>query len=209
MGSHMNFSRTAFLIALLAAVAMPQQQKKQPSEFQQRTLQMLTPEQKAHMQANGKINRQEWIKEHPSRESTGLVALPDLGKGSYKGEQGGLYPGGVNTPPPAHLEAGLKLARSIAPLDAEGHPAAGGKIGLLSIGMSNTTMEFQVFQQIAAKDPDLNPRVAIVDGAQGGQTAKVTANSQSNFWKVVDERLAKAGVSARQVEVAWIKQANG
>src|SRR5689334_4998118 len=130
---------------------------------------MLTPEQKAHMKVTSKINRQEWIKEHPARESTGMVALPDLGMGTYKGEQGGLYPGGVNTPPAGHLKAGLTLASSVTPLDAEGHAGPGGKIVLISIGMSNTTMKFQVFQKIAAEDHDLNPKLVLVDGAQGGQ----------------------------------------
>jgi hypothetical protein len=204
----LKFSRTAFLIALLATVAMPQQQKKQPSEFQQRTLQMLTPEQKAHMQANGKINRQEWIKEHPSRESTGLVALPDLGKGMYKGEQGGLYPGGVNTPPPAHLKAGQAIAKTIVPLDADGHPSPDGKIVMISVGMSNTTMKFQTFIRIAAQEAGLNPHLKLVDGAQGGQVAWVTANPNMPFWEVVDQRLQAAGVTRNQVQAAWLLQAN-
>lgn len=150
----------------------------------------------------------EWAKTHPPRESTGLVPLPDLGKGTYKGEQGGFYPGGQNAPPAAHLKAGLARARDIAPLDAEGVRSDNGKIVLLSIGMSNTTQEFSVFQKLAREDKDLNPRLAIVDGAQGGQAAEVTANPQANYWKVVDERLAQAGVTARQVQVVWVKQAN-
>jgi hypothetical protein len=44
---------------------------------------------------------------HPPRESTGMVALTDLGKKMYQGEQGGLYPGGENSMPAAHMQAGL------------------------------------------------------------------------------------------------------
>jgi hypothetical protein len=159
---------------------------------------------------NGASNPQNeaWAKEHPPRESTGLVPLPDLGKGMYQGFEGGLYPGGVNEPPAAHLKAGLKLAKSIVPLDAEGQPSPDGKIVLLSCGMSNTTMEFSVFQKKAAAEPSLNPKLVIVDGAQGGQTARVTANPSANYWKVDDERLAAAGVTAKQVQAVWIKQAN-
>src|SRR5712692_1907473 len=40
---------------------------------------------------------------HPARDSYGMTALTDLGAGAYKGEQGGLYPGGVNTMPRDHL----------------------------------------------------------------------------------------------------------
>jgi hypothetical protein len=153
-------------------------------------------------------DRKLWVKDHPSRESTGLIALPDLGQGTYKGEQGGLYPKGLNTPPPAHLAAGQALARKIVPLDAEGRPSPGGKIALISIGMSNTTMKYQTFQKIAAEDRTLNPNLVLVDGAQGGQTARVTANPNSKFWQVVDQRLESAGVARNQVQAAWVLQAN-
>jgi hypothetical protein len=102
--------------------------------------------------------------------------------------------------PEAHLQEGLRLAKSIAPIE--------GKIVLLTIGMSNTTQETQAFLRFAARDPMINPKLVIVDGAQSGQTARITANPNSNYWKVVDQRLAEAGVSARQVQVVWIKEAN-
>ena len=41
----------------------------------------------------------DYVKNNPPRDSTGLIPLCDLGKGTYKGEEGGLYPGGGNTPP--------------------------------------------------------------------------------------------------------------
>jgi hypothetical protein len=50
----------------------------------------------------------------------------------YQGFEGGLYPGGENVPPPAHLKAGLRQAKSIVPLDADGKPSPDGKIVLLS-----------------------------------------------------------------------------
>jgi hypothetical protein len=191
---------------LAVPIAAPQDQK-QPSEFQRRTLELLTPEQRAHLQANGKINREQWIQEHPARESTGLIPLTEL-KGTYKGEEGGLYPGGVSTPPAEHLRAGVALARKVVPLDAEGKPSPLGKIVLISIGMSNTTMKFQTFQKIAAEDHSLNPQLVLVDGAQGGQVAWVTANPRMPFWEVVDQRLAAAGVTPKEVEAAWLLQAN-
>jgi len=169
-------------------------------------------------QANQAAQNAAYAKAHPPRESTGLVPLPDLGTGLYQGEQGGLYPGGRNTPPPAHRDAGLALAGRVVPLDragnaregnaAEGKFADTGRIVLLSIGMSNTTQEFTAFQQLAAREKGLNPKLAIVDGAQGGQTARITADPKANFWNAVDQRLSAAGVTGRQVEVVWLKQAN-
>src|SRR5262249_53014716 len=72
----------------------------------------------------------------------------------------------------------------------------------------NTTMEFSMFQKKAASDPSLNLQLIIVDGAQGGQTARMTANPSAHYWEIDDQRLAAAGVAPKQVQAVWIKQAN-
>ena len=51
-------------------------QARDRQEFRRCSVALLTPEQRAHMQANGQVNRQAWIKAHPARESTGLMPLP-------------------------------------------------------------------------------------------------------------------------------------
>lgn len=149
---------------------------------------------------------EKWVKDHPPRESTGMIALTGLGKATYKGEQGGLYPGGENVPPPAHLEAGLKMAQQIVPLDSAGKASPDGKIVLMSVGVSNTTMEFQTFQKLAVADKQMNLHLVIVDGAQPGQAAEQAANPQSNYWRVVEQRMSSAGISNAQVQVLWIKE---
>jgi hypothetical protein len=143
----------------------------------------------------------------PPKWTQHLTPLDQLGTGTYKGEDGGLYGGGRNTPPPAHLAAALREAAKISPLDAAGHPAAAGKIGLLSVGMSNTTQEFSRFMQDAARDPQKSPRVVLVDGAQGGQTGARWADASTPLWAELDQRVARAGPTATQIQVAWMKQA--
>ncbi len=140
-------------------------------------------------------------------------------KERYKGQDGGLYGGNSNTPPPGHLQAAIELSKLIVPLDADGKidngmPADTGKIGLLSIGMSNTTQEFSAFMQLANADSEKSEHVVLIDGAQGGMEAKAWAEAAKmdraalrNPWTVLEERLVKAGVTAPQVQVAWIKQA--
>lgn len=201
------------VLAFTAGLALPQQQpspeaKAKQQEFMRRSMEQLTPDERAHLQRNSRVNREEWTAAHPARESTGLIPLPDLGSGKYKGEQGGLYPGGENTPPAAHLKAGIALAKKIVPLDAEGQPSSSGKIVLISVGMSNTTMKFQAFQRLAAQQHDLNPNLVLVDGAQGGQVAWITSKAGAPFWDVVDQRLKAAGVTRAQVQAAWVLQAN-
>ncbi|MEO6593942.1 MAG: hypothetical protein ABIP94_04230 [Planctomycetota bacterium] len=139
--------------------------------------------------------------------SIGAVPLSDLGIGTYQGFAGGLYGNGQNVPPLAHLARGQAAMSLVVPRNAAGAPASGGKIVLLSIGMSNTTQEYSTWIATANADPNRNPAVTVVDGAQGGQDAVTIANPSANFWTVVDQRLATAGVTAAQVQVVWLKEA--
>jgi hypothetical protein len=148
-----------------------------------------------------------------TRTSVGLKPLTELGMTLYKSKPGGLYPNGLNTPPAEHAVAGLDLASDIQPLDANGQPSPNGRIVLVSIGMSNTTQEFSMFQQIANADRERNPSLVIVDGAQGGMSAARIINpndgaSGTQFWTTVNQRLARAGVTPNQVQVAWVKEAD-
>ncbi len=147
-----------------------------------------------------------------SRTSVGLTPLNDLGSSFYQGKQGGLYPGGANVRPAAHEAAGVALARSIEPLNANGNPDPNGKYVLLSIGMSNTSLEFSAFKAAADVDPAKDPHLVIVNGAQGGQDARKWAEQDLNSgepWGTLNGFLSRASVTPAQVVVVWIKQANG
>ena len=147
--------------------------------------------------------------QNSSGTSVGLKPITELQSDQYKGFQGGLYPNGQNARPLTHDLAGRAFVQLIRPLDSQGSvDLANGKIVLLSIGMSNTTMEFSVFKQIADTDRAKNPRLTVVDGAQGGQTAVLISSPSANFWTVVDQRLTAAGVTRQQVQVVWIKEAD-
>ena len=111
----------------------------------------LTPEERQTLQqaqqtqqAQQKKRREEYLKDHTPVASTGNIALPDLGTGMYKGEQGGLYPGGANAIPPAHLAAGVKLAKQIQPLDVDGNPSPDGKIVLLDRGIGGSKLHVKL-----------------------------------------------------------------
>jgi hypothetical protein len=139
--------------------------------------------------------------------SVGFLPLGELGTGMYQGAQGGFYPGGSNTRPAEH-DAALDRTGRMMLLDAAGQPdAAGGRIVLMSIGMSNTTQEFSTFKPLADSDPQKNARVVIVDAAQGGQDAATISNPNAAYWTNVDQKLAAAGVSPAQVQAVWLKEA--
>jgi hypothetical protein len=103
-----------------------------------------------------------------------LVPLTDM-TAPYKGEDGGLYGGGKNELPEVQRVAYVKESEKIRPLDAAGHPAEEGKIGLITIGFSNTAIEAEDFKRTADADPQKAPRVFIVNGAIGGRSAVMWA----------------------------------
>lgn len=133
------------------------------------------------------------------RTAIAATPLTDLAASRYQGRQGGLYPGGRNTPSPAYRAKGLAAARQVVPVQ--------GRIVLLSIGMSNTSQEFESFRRLAAGATGLNPKLAIVNGAQGGQDAERIHRSDAPYWSGVDARLSAAGATPAQVQVVWLKQA--
>jgi hypothetical protein len=138
--------------------------------------------------------------------TTGLIALPDLVNGTYQGLPGGLYPG-TNQPPAAYAAGGLHAAGAMVARDPQGRPDPNGKVALLSIGMSNTTMEFSTFAKLSQADPARDAHVVIVDGAQGGQDAPVWDDPRTQVWSVVEDRLTRSGVTDGQVGAIWLKQA--
>lgn len=140
--------------------------------------------------------------------NTGLVPLNDLGQGIYKGYQGGLYPGGLNTPPQAHESAALQMAAQIVPRNAAGAPDPEGLIVMIAVGMSNTTHEFGAFERNEDADTNRNARVVLMDTALGGQTAASISNPAAAYWTTMQQRLTAMGLTPAQVQVAWLKEAD-
>src|SRR5436190_1632066 len=124
-------------------------------------------------------------------DTADLVPLSELGKREYRGFVGGLYPDGKNQRPEAHERVGVLLATQVRPLDGQGMASEEGKIVLLSVGMSNTTQEFSAFMRLAQGEKQKNPRVVLVDGAQGGMTAARVSNADeaagNRYWATVDD----------------------
>jgi len=143
------------------------------------------------------------------KNTVGFKPLTEMAASDkYKGEDGGLYGGGKNEPPEAHLVAAKRESAKIVPLDADGKPSEKGTIALVSISMSNATQEFSMFKQIADRDEKKSSRVTIVDCAQGGQAMAQWVDPKARAWVEADRRLAAAKISPKQVQVVWVKLAN-
>jgi len=180
----------------------------------------LTEQEKAYLERAKGVRQQRDQKARPqskalqAADSTGLIPITDMAEQRYKGQMGGLYPEGKNTPPESLKTAAQSELAGIQPLDAEGNLSKNGRIGLISIGMSNTTQEFSTFKKLADADPNKSPSVVIVDCAQGGQAAHQWAypdeggdKKQPSPWTVMDQRIEQAGLSPVQVQAVWLKQA--
>ena len=143
------------------------------------------------------------------KSSVGFKPLNEMSAADeYKGEDGGLYGAGQNEPPESLNAAAEVRTAMIRPLNADGNPATDGRIGLVSISMSNATQEFSMFKQLADADEEKSPLVTVVDCAQGGQTMARWADPKAPCWAEADRRLKSSGVSPEQVQVVWIKLAN-
>jgi PKD repeat protein len=146
--------------------------------------------------------------------SIAATPLNDLGSGLYDGYAGGLYPNGLDSPPPVVEAAATQIAsQQILPLDSNGQvDRQNGKIVMISVGMSNVYQEWasdpvNSFMPRAYHDPALNPQLVLVNGAQPGKAVDSWVSPVDKTWDVVDESLAAKGFTPDQVEVAWIKQA--
>lgn len=221
-----NCLRVSAVVALwfVTIIAAPTSGASQPIDWQraqellrrERQGQTLNEEDRAYLERAKQQRRKEAQASQapPARETTGLIPLTEMKDGLYKGQTGGLYGRGQNVPPESHRKAAQAQTALIVPRDAQGKPSNTGKIVLISQGMSNTTQEFSVFKRIADADPNKSPRVVIVDCAQGGQAAHqwaypevVVKQNRPSPWEVMDQRLQAAGVTAAQVQVVWVKQA--
>lgn len=151
------------------------------------------------------------------------VPIMDMGNATYKGMfTGGLYGRGENDIPEEHLAEGLLRARGVQPLDAAGNPSAMGKYVMISVGMSNTTMEFcngpngmppcsgVSFMGRAEDDNAVNhTTLSIVNGALGSRIAASWDSAMDpDYDRVRDTVLQPRGLTEAQVVIAWVKVAN-
>ena len=142
--------------------------------------------------------------------TTPIVALNDLGTGTYQGSEGGLYPNGSNVRPASHDSDGVAFAQGIVPLDSNGNPSPNGKYVLMAIGESTAQNEFNRFLPIANADPAKNPNLVIVNGAQGGATPENFTSTTSPYWStVLNNYLPQNGVTAQQVVAIWMEDTDG
>lgn len=120
---------------------------------------------------------------------------------------GGLYGNGSNNPPESHWQQAQDASAAIIPRDANGNPDAGGRIGLISLGMSNTSSEFDTFMRLIRNYSQKSPAVTAVNGAQPAMTAYWWAypSATRDPWINFNLQIQNAGLTKAQIQVVWMK----
>jgi hypothetical protein len=93
---------------------------------------------------------------------------------TYMGVEGNLYENSSGSAPSDHDAAGITLGNQIQPLDLNGNPTPNGAIAFISVGLSNTSLEFGGFASYVAdpsRSAQVNPRLAVLNGAKPGEAA--------------------------------------
>ncbi len=137
-----------------------------------------------------------------------FIPLSELGKGYFRGYQGGLYPGGLNNPSGNYLQDLSNFSQSIQALDSNGMPDANGHIVFIGVGASNPRTEFQAFQKITDTFRHINKRLKTVNTCIGGQGVQKMNQLSDNYWKQADKMMDSMGLSNLQVQIAWLETEN-
>jgi hypothetical protein len=115
----------------------------------------------------------------------------------------GLYPGGANVMPGAHLQAGLRVARAIRPLDGQGRPDdRDGRIVAVCMGHSNATLYFTALKQVLDEHAaEVSNRFVFVVGSVAGQQLPEIRRLEGPVWEKSARYIARAGCTPSQVQV--------
>jgi hypothetical protein len=138
---------------------------------------------------------------------------------TYDSFPGGLYENCSNTVPSDHDADGQIIVTQIQPLDLNGNPSPTGKVVFGSIGMSAAQDEFSGFVSNVSKNKSVNhTTLAVSNGAASNQDAcfwypafgppSCLATAKNNYDRIA-AMMATRGISPNQVQVAWLKEANG
>lgn len=137
------------------------------------------------------------------------ATLPRFTAGKkYRDEfETGLYPGGINDLPPAHRQAGERIAATVRPRDVAGAvDERNGRILALVLGHSNGALYFAALHRHLARHPAaLHPHFELLNAAMGGQQLLEMLGFQGGVWDRAQRLLdRRPGYSPQQVQVLFL-----
>ena len=122
------------------------------------------------------------------------VPLPELGSDTYLNQQGGLYPGGSNTPPVSYFNSQIQPAYNT--LNNDNH------IVMLCLGMSNLTHACDALIDVVNSSTNVNPALKIVNAGQPGRAQQAwDGGSSGQVWENANKVLSQQGETPAAVDV--------
>lgn len=137
-----------------------------------------------------------------------LIPIDELGTGTYKNHQGGLYPNGSNEMPPDFYNDAVEMAKSVQPLNTSGNPDPNGKIGVIGLGASTVAMFGKGLEDQIPNTAGMDRSIEYINGGIGAQDLSKIMDPATNFWSTIDQRVKAKGMSLDQVQVLWIEEDN-
>ena len=142
-----------------------------------------------------------------ANDSTGLIPLVDLLTGTYEGYQGGLYPGGGNTIPAAHMDSGIAIANAILPLNFDGDAdTVYGKVVFVALGGGSSQKAFNRFYSDFQNAGYYDSCVRIINACMEEYDLRDMFGpaADDTYWKDVNDFLQNVNVKKRQVRAVWL-----
>jgi hypothetical protein len=129
---------------------------------------------------------------------------------TYRGFEGGLYPGGSNLIPSAHADFQPPIDKinwyALVSLSMSNGNQEWCEPGRGSVGPQNCTTWSFVGQ--ADADATLHDNLVLVNGAQSGMDAKFWESPSDSTYDELDLRLADFSLTPADVRIMWVKQVN-
>lgn len=142
-----------------------------------------------------------------TKPDTARIPLNDLGKRTFMGYVGGLFPGGTNNPSGQYATDLLKASRNILPIDSFGNPFKHGRVVFISLGGSTCGHNMIQLKKQTVDDPETNQKLALLNCSNGYGEASLNSmmNPNDPYWDHVSQIIHGAYSSYRQVQVIYLE----
>lgn len=135
------------------------------------------------------------------------IPLTDMGRRTYYGYLGGLYPNAASMPSGQYAADLSEFAGDIVPLDTFGnYNTSKGKIGFIAIGASTCAITMNRLRDKTVGNPLTNPYLAMATATDGGTSVDEIMNAENYvYWDTAFSKLKKNDIDYRQVEVIYFE----
>ena len=160
------------------------------------------------------ITQQRQLNSNDNSEAVAIttkIPLNDLGKGTYLGYVGGLYPGGVNTPPLKYAFDLMQISKTIVPVDTFGNASDNGKIVFISLGASIGGKNMKALVKKTAGNSLTNPKLLLFNCNEGGKYSALSniMNPNDSYWLHVSEVIKNQKSGFKQVQIVYLETDDG